>query len=258
MKPAVLAIAITAISAMPVLAADLPNRAPPPYIPPVPVFTWTGFYGGFNIGGIFTNSPSISFSGDPVFVGPAIRAGSIPTRFSNNEGGFFGGGQIGYNWQVGAFVWGLETDFQGTTLTKKAVAVGPLATATLKDNLPWFGTTRGRLGYAFYDRWMGYVTGGLAYGEEQLQLGLTDRSGTLFGGRTLVGTRNTTQVGWTIGAGLEWAFAQNWSAKLEYLYYDLGSEHVIATNRAFPAASSTLNFDQTGNIVRAGINYKFW
>jgi outer membrane immunogenic protein len=257
MKTSFLAIAIVSASALPVLAADLPYRKgpPAPYTPPPPIFTWTGFYVGANAGGVFSNSSHAIGSGDPTIVGPGIAAGSIPGSYGTNGSGFIGGGQIGYNYQMGAFVAGLEADFQGTTLGKTSTSTGPLATGTLKSSLDWLGTARGRLGYAVFDHFLLYATGGLAYGQTELRHTLTDAA--LFGGNTLSGSHTTTSAGWTLGAGGEYAITPNWSVKVEYLYYDLGHSHVLATNAAVPSASSYVREDQKGSIIRAGLNYKF-
>ena len=257
-----IAVAVASVSALPAFAADLPYRKGPPVYtpPPPPIFTWTGFYVGANAGGIFTNSSRASATGDAAIVGPGIAAGTIPGSYRTNDSGFIGGGQIGYNYQMGAFVAGLEADFQGSTLSKTATSLGTGSTGTLKSSLDWLGTARGRLGYVVFDRFLVYGTGGLAYGQTELNHSLTDTTagGTLFGGNTLSGSKTTTRAGWTLGAGGEYAITQNWSVKVEYLYYDLGKSHVLATNAAaVPGAASSVREDEKGSIIRAGVNYKF-
>ena len=150
----------------------------------------------------------------------------------NTSGGLFGG-QIGYNWQFGQTVLGLETDIQWSGVKGSGSCASGCET---KNNC--FGTARGRLGYA-YDRFLPYVTGGLAYGniEANPSFGFTSAS--------------TTNSGWTVGAGVEFALMQNWTAKVEYLYMNLGD-----FNTAVSAPAST-NVDFTANIVRAGVNFRF-
>jgi outer membrane immunogenic protein len=230
-------------------AADLPARM---YTkaPPVPLmYNWTGFYGGFNVGGSWGHQ-DVSFN---------TPAGSLQN--SNSLNGVIGGGQIGYNWQFGSpWVFGLEADIQGSgQRSDGAFAVpavgGPLALVipgtnlTYRDKLDWFGTVRGRIGYAIGDqgRWLPYITGGLAYGHSELNGGGNVAA-------TAVGfTSSTTNVGWTIGAGLEWAFADKWSAKVEYLYMDLGTGPTIPLT----AVTSITTGRMTDNIGRFGINYHF-
>jgi outer membrane immunogenic protein len=224
----ILAFAVAAIclasGAVAAQAADMPAKAPPiPYVD-VP-FSWTGFYVGVNGGYGFGRS---SWSDQTV--------GADSGRF--NTHGALLGGQLGYNWQLGSVVFGIETDADWTNLTGSGVggvclADGGGACQTKQD---WFGTTRGRIGYAF-GRWLPYVTGGAAYGDiKALQLN---------------GTSATTKLGWTAGAGLEYSIDRNWSAKVEYLHLDLG------TAGFFSAANgvSALLAPAKDNLVRAGINY---
>jgi len=213
-----------------VLAADLPPAAAPPprapaaYIPPPPLFSWTGFYLGINGGYGFGQS---NWS-NPNFAAPT---GNF------NTSGFLIGGTLGANYQMGAFVIGLEgdgdwNDANGTTFNTCG------AGCTTQGE--WLATLRGRAGYA-WDRVLFYGTGGAAFGNVQAWSGGLPYA-------------SVTQTGWTAGAGVEWAFLPNWTAKVEYLYVDLG-------NFSCPAAScggalpTTVSFNE--NIVRAGINYKF-
>src|SRR5450830_1568815 len=128
-------------------AADISRRAPAaPMYAPAPVFSWNGFYIGANAGWGWANTDVTNIGGFNV-VG------------SSNMNGFVGGGQIGYNWQgASPLVLGIEADFQGTGQSRSDSALG----ITVDEKLPWFGTVRGRIGYAF-DRTMIYATGGLTY-----------------------------------------------------------------------------------------------
>jgi outer membrane immunogenic protein len=177
-------------------AADFPLlKEAPVYVPP-PVFSWTGFYVGLNAGGGFSTTSAVSNN----------YWGTNGNYLGTNGGhasGVIGGAQIGYNYQLSPlFVVGVENDFQGTSISTHN---GGWLTPDVK--LPWFGTGRGRAGLALLDsRLLVYGTGGLALGQVK---------------DAAVGK---TQIGWTAGAGVEWAFLPNWSAKLEYLYTDLYQE----------------------------------
>jgi outer membrane immunogenic protein len=220
-----------------VLAADLPPAAAPPprapaaYLPP-PVFSWTGFYLGINGGYGFGQSSWTN----PLFA---------PTG-NFNTSGFLIGGTLGANYQIGSFVIGLEGDgdwnnANGTSFLGGAVGCVP-GCNTQSD---WLATVRGRAGFA-WDRVLFYGTGGAAFGNVQ----------AAFGGFPFA---SSTQTGWTAGAGVEWAFLPNWTAKVEYLFVDLGSFSCPAASCGSPAgvppAATSVSFNE--NIVRAGINYKF-
>jgi outer membrane immunogenic protein len=218
------------------MAADLPSRrAPAPVFSAVPVFTWTGFYVGVNAGVGFSNNDD-----DGIVFGADTIFGD-----SDDDTSFIGGAQAGYNYQIGSFVVGVEgdlqwADFGGTTY------VFPTGTATV-DSDDWFGTVRARAGVAF-DRALIYATGGWAF---------TDN-----------------RSGWVVGGGIEYAFTNNLTVKLEGLYVNLdnnnnnngccfGNGIVGVSNTG--AAITQANFGFFGNnrnnddffIVRAGINYKF-
>jgi outer membrane immunogenic protein len=235
--------AILASAASAASAADLPGPPPaypPPQAPAVyvpaapPPPTWTGFYLGANAGYAFTSVSS-------PMIGGAIGAVPFAGPFSASGNAFLGGGQLGYNWQgFGPIVLGLETDFQGTIGSGSVSSVTDAINATAKN--PWFGTTRGRLGYAF-DRVMFYATGGAAYGYSTL-------SGTAGIGPAAFSS-STTYWTWTAGAGVEAAFYGPWSAKLEYLY--AGSPSSVPSIPNVTAVSGRAST----NLVRAGLNYHF-
>ena len=180
---------------------------------------------------------------------------------SPNLDGVVGGGQIGYNWQANVWVFGLEADIQGTSENGSNSASETLAfpgilpiisTGTLNysEKLPWFGTVRGRLGVLANPNWLLYATGGLAYGEVDTDTTLT------VGALGVSNNFDTTRVGWTAGGGVEAWLSPNWTAKVEYLYVDLGSFSNTYTGlSAFTPV--TLSTHVTDNIVRAGLNYHF-
>jgi outer membrane immunogenic protein len=228
--------AALAIAASAAQSADLPSRyAPPPMIAAVPVFTWTGFYVGVNAGyGWSTNDRNGGF--DPVF-GYLNSGGS--------DGGFVGGGQVGYNYQIGQFVVGLETDIQYADIGGGSNFGG--------SSDGYFGTVRARAGFAF-DRALIYATGGFAYGD----IGSTNNG---YYGTTLnnfYGNNSDTSTGWVLGGGVEYAFTNNLTAKIEGLYVNLGSNNNNGYYGVLPvAAYSFSKQDNEFGVVRAGLNYKF-
>jgi outer membrane immunogenic protein len=170
-------------------AADLPAAPPAPIYAPAPVFTWTGFYVGGNLGWGWRDDDNETV----VLSGPGIPAGLVGTlNFDNgNDGNFLGGGQIGYNYQIGSFVIGAEADIQWIdTDDNDAVffpgpgMAGTFVPGEFEDSSDWWGTVRLRAGVAF-DRFLVYATGGLAYTEDN--------------------------TGWTVGGGVEWALPVNWN-----------------------------------------------
>ena len=239
-------------------AADLgarPYSNAPVYFQPG--YDWTGIYIGANVGFGWGRSSDTS----------ALSAG--PTLFSDTNrsklDGVVGGGQIGYNWQMQNWLVGLEGDFQGTgqrgihsftcptgVCTASVGALpGPALPVSLTQQLDWFGTLRLRGGFLVSPSVLLYGTGGLAYGQ------VNSRS-------TLVGTATSSviQPGWTVGAGVEGVIVGDWTAKLEYLYVDLGrasdtfTSLVISPDGITPLLGS-FNSRITDNIVRVGFNYKF-
>jgi outer membrane immunogenic protein len=252
-------------------AADLPTtKGPPPtpvFVPPP--FTWTGFYVGLNAGGIISSGSRNVTLVDP-YTGDFLTS-SFPGGIGNGKSGFIGGGQAGYDWQSGAFVFGVVTDFDGTTLnrnfnfTSTPYGVpGPFFNDTLnvnaKANLDWLGTTRGKIGFVVTpdNRLMIYGTGGVAYGGGSSNFNIFDSNNGLFWS----GNPSSTRVGWTVGAGVEYAFTNNWEIGAEYLYADLGSNHITATPNSaasffFPNVYATAKIDYNASIFRAFVNYKF-
>ena len=181
-----------------------------------PVYNWTGLYLGVNGGGGWGNSTWTAYRRDLSLSGGLV------------------GGTLGYNWQFGQTVVGIETDLQWSDIKGSGACAFGCET---RNN--WFGTVRGRLGYA-WDRFMPYVTGGLAYGN--------------FEANPAIGpfvSQDTTNAGWTVGVGVEFALAQQWTAKVEYLHVDLGD---FTCTTCAPCATTV---DFSADIVRAGLNYRF-
>jgi outer membrane immunogenic protein len=202
-----------------------------------PVANWAGFYLGGNFGGATARDRTT-----------ATTAGLVTDAFNLAPDGFIGGGQIGYNWQAANWVFGIETDFQGSTQRdNRATVLTAVQPAFYDAKLPWFGTTRGRIGYSVGST-LFYATGGAAYGSVKTNV-------------VTAGTNETftkTKTGWTAGAGIETPFTlfnlfgPSWTSKTEYLYVDLGS----VTN-TFAASGITNTTKVTEHVFRTGINYHF-
>jgi outer membrane immunogenic protein len=233
-------------------AADLPRKSVPVQadFQRPPIFTWTGFYVGVNGGYDFSTGTS-RVTGTPAF----LATGFAPLGKAKTTGnGFTGGGTLGYNYQIGNIVTGIEADLNYLGVGKRvASTTGPLTT-TLSQDPTYLGTARVRLGYA-YDRLLVYGTGGLAYGNTKNSLNITGLASTWNG------VKNDTRLGWTAGAGAEYALSTNWSVKAEYLYYNLGKTNVnaplVAGVGAGVGVSGVSRAENRGNIVRAGVNYRF-
>ena len=253
------------------LAADLPSRKEAPvYVPPVPAFSWTGFYIGGDIGAAWattTASPSWLYGNSYSYYGM-----SNP---SLNTSGFMGGGYVGYNYQLNQnFVVGLEGDIQGTTNSKSSSWVytptvraaftqtnyNYTTTYTAKASLDWLAAINGRLGVA-YDRALFYAIGGAAWAGANASLsalstysypGATE---SLVGGAAWEGySISKTLSGFDIGAGVEYAFTPNWVGRVEYRYYDFGKYSLFSpTYYSLPA----YNLSTSVNTVRIGLAYLF-
>jgi outer membrane immunogenic protein len=203
MKKTILAMTVAMAAAGTASAADLPRGPAPYYPPPSSIYNWSGFYAGLNLGYEW---------------GKVTNSGIDPS-------GVAGGGQVGYNWQSGQFVFGAEADIQASSADDTF--------APYKFANPWFGTLRGRAGFAINNVLL-YGTFGLAYGDLRAEFGGLDESKTL--------------AGWTGGLGMEVGLTPNWSAKVEYLYMDLGSRAytLTATDNGLQAS-----------YLRLGVNYHF-
>jgi outer membrane immunogenic protein len=261
-KKFLMAAACAAMAASPAIAADMLLKAPPP----APVYNWTGFYAGANVGyswGI--SDPNVNFFDASAFI-------IASSDHSFNIDGVIGGGQAGFNWQTGNWVWGAEADIQGSgqrgtgnfNCAAACSVIGPV-TETLNQKLDWFGTVRGRLGFTVTPTLLLYGTGGLAYGEIETDGLISDPASF---------SLNTLKTGWAAGGGIEDRIVGNWTVKLEYLYMDLGdvsSNGLTATGIIVPGVPHngppivnhlSTSFTASGpgitdSIVRLGANYKF-
>jgi len=213
-------------------AADLSRPAAQAYKAPlpIPVTTWTGPYLGiYGGGGWGTSSATSTVTG-------------LTTGNFNTSGGEFGG-TGGYNWQSGAAVFGIEADGGWADIRGNAPCPPAAAGFTCAVSDRWLSTVRGRLGWAVGSNLLIYGTGGGAFGDV--------RTSVTPGFPGATGER----AGWSAGAGLEWMFAPNWSAKVEYLHYDLGT--FSCTVGCATAATSPINWRFFGDTARAGLNYHF-
>jgi len=242
----------------PAWAADLPLKAPPP--PPAAVFSWTGFYVGGNLGGKWANvSDTVNFAP----LAGVLPAGASQALSDTTPSTVLGGIQLGYNWQAGRFVYGLEGDIDAQHWSETQV-LGTFSQGTLfvpgdafSVESHWQASIRARLGYA-WDRTLLYATGGLA---------LTDvRASSLFvvfgPDPATAGSDSATLVGGTVGGGLEYAFSNVWSAAIEGRYTWYGSHTfntgtvALAAPPAFDPVSRTVDLNTAE--VLAKINYRFW
>jgi outer membrane immunogenic protein len=226
-------------------AADL-VEAPLPVIEPP--FSWTGFYIGVHAGGTFgDNDAQIRINGVPYFV----NGSDDPFKLSAD--GFEGGAQIGYNWQMDAFVFGIEADLGAMGASDATGGTGdPQYWNGLGTDYDWLATVRGRLGYA-WDRTLIYGTAGLAisnfsdtyhFQETTVPDNFTDRSWS------------DTATGWTIGGGVEYAVTNNVFLRVEGLYVDLGST-TVDLSQNFPPDQADAEIDHAFGVARVGLNYRF-
>jgi outer membrane immunogenic protein len=213
-------------------------------------YNWTGFYAGLNVGAAINNS---KYTGTPSS-GLAPLSPFISDSAGLNSTGVTGGAQLGYNFQSGCFVYGLETDFNGNSTSESTTVTNPLLvplTHAITQNFDFFGTLRGRLGYTPVDRLLVYATGGLAYGN------VSSSSTVTVIGLPLYGSASDFQAGWTVGGGAEYALTKCLTVRLEYLYVDLGSMNYTCTTPLTSVLSYSTQLDTTEHVIRMGVNYKF-
>jgi outer membrane immunogenic protein len=233
-KLALVGLAGATILSSAAMAADISRpvyKAPPAGVLPV-AYDWTGFYIGGHVG-----------------YGWADKTWQDPLGFgtvSHNADGFLGGGQAGFNYQVNQFVFGVEGDFSWSGIeggTGAPVFLAAPIGANFDTKIDWTATLTGRVGLAF-DRWLVYGKGGVAWAHDKYSTNFYTFPGTV--------ELSDSRVGWTVGAGREYAFANNWSAKLEYNYMDFGTRNVSF------APFTTTEIDQQVHAIKFGVNYKFF
>jgi outer membrane immunogenic protein len=226
-----------------------------------PAYNWTGFYIGGNVGYSWGAESNILTFTDPRVTVPGV----VPSSHSYDLNGFIGGGGVGYNYQFNSVVVGLEADISYTHLTGSASSSGAFASIGLpwggiltspfsysqSAELNWLGTVRGRIGLTPTNNLLVYATGGFAFGKAKATTLL------IFPLQSFVGMESGTKTGWTVGGGFEYALGNQWSAKFEYLYYDLGSLLVDDVPvPLIPTFETWADFPLHGSIVRVGLNYK--
>jgi outer membrane immunogenic protein len=215
------------------MAADLPVAPPPP----PPVFSWTGPYVGLHVGGAVAGKTTVS----------GVTAVGFPVSTSFNQDGVFGGLHLGYNQQIGGLVIGLQAEYNFAGITGNAVA-GPFA---LSSSLRQFGSVDGRVGLAF-NRWLVYAIGGFAYADY--------RHSIILGAYPLTRDYGSNEYGWDVGAGVEYALTNNWTARVEYRYYNWGSKgfsDTLANNTLGIPVVPFHTTTETMHTIRAGLTYKF-
>ncbi len=216
------------------LAADLPStKGAPDFAPPPPVFSWTGAYIGGQIGYAWGQT------GSSIYRPNGALLAHNPT--SNNSGAF-GGGHVGYNYEINQFVVGVEGDVNGSSYTGSVRTVGG---SVVRDRTPIDGSIRGRVGVAF-DRILVYATGGAAFAS--IRNIVTDPTGFVEG-------HDTGRVGWTVGGGVEYALDPNWAIRAEYRYTDYGHYGVDFNQVAGSPFDARVR--DTDNRVEIGFSYKF-
>ncbi len=272
MKKVVIALFTVALSAASAAAADLPARTytKAPVIVG-PVYDWTGFYVGLNAGGAWNDlnaTTSTVFSPTGYFATTSPPAIGLVGNQNINSSGFTGGVTAGYNWQVNSAVIGIETDFNYFGVRGSATGTGiypccaPTSfTVNASESTDWLWTLRGRIGVLATPALLLYGTGGLAVADVKASYLFTDT----FAAANESAAISATRVGWTVGAGGEYALMNGWSIKAEYLFVDLGRASTTSTNLtafnpggiAFPTNVFSHTVDMHSNIGRVGINYKF-
>jgi outer membrane immunogenic protein len=232
------ALALAGMS-LPSAAADL-RRAPPPapVMAPVAFYNWSGFYIGGHVGGLWGDKDWT----DLTFGVPFAEG-------SQDVSGFLAGGQIGFNWQAGNWVFGLEADASWTNADGDHACVFTVG-FTCQTEINWFGTATGRIGYAFNNVLL-YAKGGFAWMNEDYSQILTG-TGVVFGL-----AEDETRTGWTVGAGIEYGFTPNWSLKLEYNYMDFGNDSFNLVDPGTGLIFSVTDIDQQVHVIKGGINYRF-
>ena len=248
-------VALVAISSVPAIAADMGARPAPVYKAAPAVVApnnWTGFYVGGQVGYQWSDSDLTSTL--------AVPFGGFPagTLLSSNEldaHGVVGGGHVGFNWQSGQLVFGIEGDFEWSGVDGSDIVL-PTATAFGLGAVPgpfafsqnWQASLRGRLGWV-WDRFMVYATGGVAWMDYDLAI--------TGGGPPVTVSASHTATGWTIGGGLEWGMYANWTARLEYRFTQFKSESFTGPAGGPFAAVSSFGDDVDFHTVRVGLSYKF-
>lgn len=224
-------------------AADLGARPAykAPAVAPAPMFSWTGFYIGGHVGYGWGRN-------DWTDVGGGLLGGAPGSTFGNDTDGFLAGGQAGFDWQFAPnWVLGIEGQGSWANLDGSTTVAGPAPVGTFSNDINWLTSVTGRLGFT-QNNWMLYVKGGGAWADFDHTASFAAPGATT--------TASHTRSGWTAGGGFEYAFTPGWSAKVEYQYYDFGSDRYAFP--VFPAgASAPTDIDSQIHTVKVGLNWRF-
>lgn len=222
---------------------------------------WTGYYGGANAGYAW-GTEEIDLASTPgSTLQNAINAHAIPPSPANAPKGYLAGFQVGYNYQLDQShaVFGVEADYQLANILDGKSQTQPTPgfaryTTVVEQKLQSLASLRARLGIAPSETLLLYLTGGLAYGHEQLSGSISNPGCAAFCGSN---SSTYNSLGWITGAGVEYAFMTDWSVKAEYLYYNLGGQSQRITDPALPGTYLSEKVEFDGNLIRVGLNYKF-
>jgi outer membrane immunogenic protein len=290
MRKILLGAVTTALITGAAAAADLPVKAPPPV---VAAWSWSGCYVGGNVGvDQGRHHADLSPSGlyrSPLGASPPPNAGgtgdfvadlnALSTRYSSTRSSFEGGVQVGCNHQLGVVVFGAEADWQWTgvrsTIDAAFAAFPNVGNPAFTDasrtehvdvSKRWFGTVRGRFGFTPWERVLIYGTAGVAFANYQSSTAVAFATlagpAAVFSGAVHVGSGSSNQVGGVLGTGVEWAFLNNWTAKVEYLYmwfngFSYASPLIGAAGPVAPGYSWATTITPREHVIRVGVNYKF-
>jgi outer membrane immunogenic protein len=232
-------------------AADLPTKAPIYKAPAMAAYNWTGFYVGGQIGGGWRSEQATVVTGTGAFP-PGYVGNTV------NESGVLGGGYAGFNYQINQFVVGIDGDYSWAGLNGSTTETGPTGfTSNIMSKEKWVATLTGRLGYAM-NNWLFFGKAGWAWAGVSGTTATYNSAGANFGN----GTSSSTTNGWTIGTGVEWGFARNWSAKLEYDYVKFNTDtYTLTDTSVLPVpgvvTAYTRSATSSENIVKLGLAYRF-
>jgi outer membrane immunogenic protein len=259
-----------------------------PLLPPsaTATYDWSGCYAGVNAGALFSAEQySLAMAGgfllnNNLFSNPANKS-QVGHSFASDGTSFTGGGQIGCNRQTGMLVWGFEADFDHAGQLSKTANFGPAGpiigasdparnhvssqTDSVGQNGDWYSTVRGRIGLAATPTLLLYATGGLAVARISSSANVSFGADRLFlSNNMFAGSHSETRMGWTIGAGSEWAFLPNWSVRAEYLFMDFGSfSYALACTVPSCSGAPTIPYawsahvQSADHVFRVGLNYTF-
>lgn len=234
-------------------------------------YSWTGFYLGVNAGYSWGHTTADTSQGPATVgqyaTGPCDNNGVGPATgcsfsTSSDPSGAIGGIQAGYNYQMGMMVYGIEADFdwRNQSDSSRTVFNNFFDNQVDDSNQKWVGTVRGRIGYAFANNFLAYVSGGLAYGNLEHTVTQTFCTGASNCRVPRIVSDSQTEVGWTVGGGVDYAIDQQWSFGVEYLYIDLESDTLSAPAATvgptlYPAVSA--KFHDSSQILRARLDFRF-